>query len=471
MQIPFIGGAYKGRSTDLNAQVCINLYPEIDRQEAKNIRALIGTPGLKSFCDTSVSDPVRGFHVMGDHLYTVIGNTLYKVYSDGTYDSLGSPLGTSEGYVWMADNGTEVMVVDPGINGYIYTGDIFAGITAAGFPIPSSLTYQDGYFIVTEKDTGKFFISGSYDGTSWDALDYATAESNPDDLLACLSDHGEVWLFGKDTTEVWYNSGAADFPFQRVPGVFIPEGIKAPGSPARLDNSILWLTDKLQVVRVDGYTPRIVSTPHLEYRFAQYETTEDAHGYGYTQEGHVFYVLTFPDAGATWVYDPTTDLWHQRQSYPVHQSGDAGRHRANCYAYFAGKHIVGDYVKGELYELDMDTFDDDGETIRRIRTCQVIHKDRRNLFFPRFELDFEGGVGLSTGQGDDPQAMLQWSDDGGHTWSYERWVDIGPIGEYTARAVWRRLGRSRNRVFRVMVSDPVKYVLIAANAEIEIGSA
>ena len=294
--------------------------------------------------------------------------------------------------------------------------------------------------------------------------DYATAESDPDNLLSCVSDHGELWLFGKDSTEVWYNSGAAAFPFQRIPGVFIPEGIGAADSFARLDNSIFCLTNNLQVIRFDGYTPRVVSTPHIEYVFSQYSKTDDAIGYGYTQEGHSFYVLNFPTANVTWVYDASTGLWHQRRSYPAES-----RHRSNCYAFFDGKHIIGDYENGKLYEMDMDTYADDGEAIRRTRACQIIHSDRKNIFFNRFEIDFESGVGLYDGQGDDPQCMLQWSNDGGHTWGNEHWVDIGPIGEYDARAIWRKLGRSRNRVFKAMVSDPVKVVMIAAHLDAQLG--
>jgi hypothetical protein len=225
------------------------------------------------------------------------------------------------------------------------------------------------------------------------------------------------------------------------------------------------------VIRADGYSPSIVSTNHLHYLFESYTTTSDAIGFGYVQEGHSFYVLTFPTEKKTWVYDASTNLWHQRRSYPVDAAGDEGRHRANCYAFFDGKHLVGDYTDGKIYEWDMGVYKDGTQTIRRIRTSQIVHNDRKNIFFHKFELDFEGGVGLATGQGNDPQAMLQWSDDGGHTWSNEQWVDIGPIGEYTARAVWRRLGRSRNRVFRVMVSDPVKFVLIAAHLDGEVGSA
>jgi hypothetical protein len=469
VQIPFIGGAYKGRSTNMNAQECINLYPVMDKMEAKNVRALVGTPGMALFSDPSVTAMVRGLHVIDTTLYAVVGNTLYKVTTGGTATAVSGTLGKSTDPVWMADDGTNLMIVEPGIDGYtLDTSDDAATLTAianADFPTPSSLTWQDGYFIVTKSSTGEFYISTTYDPTAWDATDYATAESNPDNLLCCISDHGELWLFGAKSIEVWYNSGAADFPFVRIQGVFIQEGLGAALSVAQIDNSLVWFTEHRRVVRADGYSPQIISTPHLEYLFNSYEVVNDAIGFGYVQEGHSFYVLIFPDQGKTWVFDAATQYWHERKSYTLGEPKRLSRHRANCYAFFNGKHLIGDYANGKIYEWDMDVYSDAGEAIHRKRTAQVIHSDRKNIFFSKFEIDFEAGTGLITGQGKDPQAMLKWSDDSGHTWGNEHWSDIGKIGKYDVRAIWRRMGRSRNRVMSVSISDPVKVVMIAANLE------
>lgn len=473
MQTSFIGGAYKGRSTDINAQVCINYYPEVDQMEAKNIRALFGTPGLVQFATTSTVQEVRGFHVVGAYLYAVAGMNLYRIDSGGSVDTITGTLNSTTGKVWMADNGTELVITD-GVKGYIYDTSLAGDLTQiadADFPIPSSVAFQDGYFIVTEKDTGKMYISASYDGNTWDPLDYATAEAHPDDAQMVIMDHRELWVFGEQSIEVYYNSGDADFPFDRVPGVYIQEGTDAPGSVCRCQNTLFYLNHKGQVCRINGYNPQVVSTPHIEYMISTYGTTSDALAYSYSQEGHEFYVLTFPLAQITWVYDAVTSYWHQRRSYPTDLHGDDGRHRGNCYALFDRKHLVGDYENGKIYEMSMSTYTDDSEAIRRIRAAQIIHNDRKLIFFNAFEIDFESGVGLYTGQGNDPQAMLDWSDDGGHTWSNEHWVDIGAIGEYRARAVWRRLGRSRNRVFRVSISDPVKTVIIAAHLDAQLGVA
>ena len=474
MQIPFIGGAYKGYSSDYNAQECINLYPQLDKFEAKNVRALIGTPGMTLFCDPSNANMVRGLHVMGTTLYAVVGNTVYSIDSDGNETALTGTLTNYVGYVWMANNGKELFIVDSGLEGYLYdTEDASPAVTAiadADFPTPTSVTFQDGYFIITKDATGRFHISSSYDGTAWDATEFATAESNPDNVLCCLSDHGVLWLFGADSVEIWANTGAADFPFERIPGVTIQEGLGARNSVAQLDNRLFFFTNKRRVFRTLGYSPQIISTPHLEYILASYRTVSDAIGFGYSQEGHAFYFLTFPTEGKTWCYDASTGYWHQRQSYIADTAGYYSKHRANCYAFCYGKHLIGDFENGKIYSWDTDVYTDAGETIRRLRRAQVIHSDRKQIFFNKFEVDFESGVGLTTGQGDDPQAMLRWSDDGGHVWSHEHWTDIGPLGEYTKRAAWRRLGRSRNRIMEMSISDPVKVVMVAAHLDAEIGA-
>jgi hypothetical protein len=455
---------------NINPQQTVNFYPILDQQGGKHTKALIGTPGLIEFCDLEKEVELRNMIVMGDYLYAVGGATLYKIDSDGSETALGGVLSTSLGYVWMAHDSTYIMVVDPGVDGYTQTGAGDLTVIADGdFPTPSSLTWQDGYFIISKADSGRFYISASYDPTTWDALDHATAEANPDDLVAAFSSNLALWLFGKETIEVWYNSGASAFPFTRMSGAFITTGLGAAGSLAAMLGTLFWLNDRREVVKAEGFSAGNVSTDQIVYHFEQFTTVSDAVGFCYSQEGHAFYVLNFPTEKETWVYDIGEDIWHERESYPVLVDGSQGRHRGNCYAYFAGKHLVGDYENGKIYELDLDTYTDDTEVIRRKRVTQIIHQDRKNLFFPKFEVEFEAGVGLVSGQGSDPQAMLRISDDGGHTWGNEHWRDIGEIGKYGKRAIWRRLGRSRNRTFEIVIADPIKAVILGAYADIELG--
>lgn len=467
---------------------------------------------------------IRGLFVTEDYLYAVKDAYVYKIDTSDTKTYIGS-LNSSTGPVTMASNGLQVMIAD-GTDGYIITisSDAFVQITDEDFPGAGAVTYQDGYFLVNDPGTGAVFISGSYDGTTWDALDYGVAEAKPDDVLRPFSAYQELWLYGVESTEVWYDSGNADFPFERMAGGVIEHGLKAVHSVSKLDNGLVWLSDKNQVLHARGYNPVVISTPQIEYQLSQYADLSDAIGFSYTQEGHEFYVLTFPTDDATWVYDAATGFWHERDSYktPISSSTGRGRWRGQCYAYFNGKHLVGDYGSAKVYEMDLDTYTDNSHSIERIRTATTISKDRKNVFHARLEIEFEAGVGVTnptataytsgatysagdyaiygtgyyislldsnnantpeaTGTsyweeveaaiwtGDDPQAVLEYSNDGGHTWSNQKTTDIGASTAYTTRAVFRRLGKARDRTYRLTTTAPVKTIIIGADLQAEEGT-
>ncbi len=407
---------------------------------------------------------VRGLHVMGNYLYSVIGSSIYRTSLTGDSLIMNGTLLTTTGKVWMANNGTQLMIVDNPY-GYILSGKTLALVSSGDFPAASSLTYQDGYFIISKGDSGQFWISGSYDGNSWDPLDFATAEGDPDKLIVIVSFNRQLWLFGKSTLEIWWNSGDAVFPFERIDGSFKRIGCLAPSSAVEYQGFMAWLDDNRIVRAAQGYEAVRISTDQIEYQFGTYTTISDAIGFIYFQEGHTFYILTFPTEGKTWVYDFSTQLWHTRAS-----NNTDLRHRPNCCTIFEGIPIVGDYTNGKLYKYNLSKYSDDGLMLRRIRTVQAILKEKKNIFHDSLEIEFESGVGLSVndpdlGTGTDPQAMLDWSDDGGHTWSNEHNTDIGVQGTYKTRAIWRRLGRSRDRIYRMKVTDPVKTIIIGAYLE------
>jgi hypothetical protein len=235
-------------------------------------------------------------------------------------------------------------------------------------------------------------------------------------------------------------------------------GCGAAASLVSMPEGIAWLDNFYRVVLCAGYAPAQISTPAIEYAFQGYATKSDAIAYSYKQEGHTFYVITFPTESRTWAYDLTTGFWHTRVS-----GTGSGRHRGNCFAYFNGKNLVGDWQNGNIYELDLDTYTDvGGAYIVAKRACQAIHSGKNRMFHHVLELDMETGVGLVTGHGSDPQVCLDWSNDGGHTWSNEHWTTMGAIGTYTTRARWSKLGSARQRVYRVTIDDPVKRVIIGA---------
>ena len=463
MEISFAGGAYETFSKNLNAQECVNFFAHIDQEGGVSKLSLRGTPGLKEWCDTGHYAEVRGTHKFGIYVYAVVGNRVYRVDSNGSSTLCTGTLDTFTGKVSMADNDAQMMIVD-GFDGYTVVSLIVTKITDDGFVgNPETVTSQDTYFLVTYRDSDYVAISDTADGTSWDATQEFTAQGSSDNVLAVISDHRDVFALGEDTVEVYYNSGG-DPAFTRRPGSTQEVGIGAKHSVAQMDNTIFFLSNKHQVVRYEGNNPVAKSTRSVDYQIAQYETKSDAIGMGITIEGNAFYVLTFPTANETWSYNAASGFWQKLTSYP-----DEGRWRGNCYSHFSDKHIIGDYENGKLYEWDFETYTDNSETIRRIRVPSAVTEDGKRAFHSQLEIFFEAGKGLVTGQGSDPMAMLQYSDDGGHTWSNEIWRSAGKIGKYEWRAVWNRLGSSRHRNYKLIVTDPIKWVVTGANLEVQLG--
>ncbi len=362
------------------------------------------------------------------------------------------------------------------------TGLEFDDIADTDFPGSSAAAYIDGYGLFIRPETGQLCWTLLYDFAAIDALDFVTAEGSPDNLVSLLVDHREVWLYGEDTTEIWYNSGGAS-TFERISGGYLEQGCAARCSPAKMDNSVYWLSDKGQILRAEGYQPVIASSRKFDREVAGYSRIDDAIGYAYTGLGHSFYVLTFPTAGVTWVYDAATQLLHKRASW---QDGEAesGRHRANCYAYFDRKHLVGDYANGRIYEMSTDYPTDHEYAIIRDIYSTEFRNEGKLMFYGGVELQldvifpsdgwlnwFVAGWMIDWfnaywNNEIEVKASLSWSDSGGYKWS--AWTDedtivVGKLGEYNRRAIWRRLGSSRNRIFRVRFSDPVIWRVLSAN--------
>jgi hypothetical protein len=473
MELTFAGGAYETFSKNLNAQECVNFFTHIDQEGGVSVLSLRATPGLKEWCDTGEYAEVRGTHGFGKILYAVVGKYVYRVDSDGNSMVCTGTLETVSGVVSIDHNTTQVMIVD-GVFGYIVTETTVTKITDEGFCkdssdntyTPKMVTYQDGYFIVSAEGTNIQFYSTLDDGTSWDSTENFTAEAYPDNTVAVFSDHRDVFVFGGKVLEPFYNSGG-DPVFVRKPGTIQEVGLGARFSVAQLDNSLFFLTDKYQVARLQGYSPKAISNRAVEYQIAKYSNKSEAIGMGINIEGNSFYTLTFPSDDATWCFNAATGVWNQLMSFP---SPYDHKWRGNCYAHFNDKHIIGDYKNGKLYEWDFDTYKENSNLIRRVRTAKAVKEDGKTLFHHQLEIFLEAGVGVITGQGSDPQAMLQWSDDGGHTWSSEVWRSAGKIGAKNWRAVWNRLGSSRQRNYRLIVTDPVKWVITGANLEVELGA-
>lgn len=473
MQFPFIGGSNTARSKNFAAEVCINLFPEMGQSTSKSPAMLIGTPG-KRLWSTLAGGNVRGLLRFSATVgIAVVGANVYLLDTAGVGTAIGVVDGLSTP-ISMASNGSKVMIVT-GPKGYVVDPAFrtVVPIVDPDFTGADTVQFIDGYFVFNKTGTGQFQITALYD-TSIDGLDFATAEGAPDLLLSLLVDHREIWLFGETSTEVYFNSGNVDFPFERINGAFIEQGCAAKFSPAKMDNTVYWLTADERgygtVQRAQGYSPQRISTHAVEFAISQMTRIDDAVSYTYQQEGHAFYVLNFPTAQQTWVFDASTSLWHQR-AWRDPADNTLKQDRAVCQMSFANETIVGDNANGNLYVLDLDTFTDNGDPIARVRSCaHLADPDYRYQFFASLQVDMQTGVGLITGQGSDPKAILQWSDDGGYSWSNELWSSIGKIGERRTRVKWRRLGRSRDRVFRVTITDPIRVIMVGASAHASLGT-
>ena len=471
MQTPILGASYVARSINAADNRMVNLFPEMTPDNGQTAAFLNRAPGLEYL--QSVGDgPIRALwahQTNGSDFYVVSGNEVYKMSTmTGDPVLLGTVSGT--GPVSIADNGTQLFFAcNP--DSYIYNEvtNVFAQITDPDFPGAVTVGYLDGYFVFNEPDSQRVWVTSLLDGLSVDPLDFASAEGSPDGLVGIIVDHREAWLFGTDSVEVWYDAGLADFPLTRIQGAFNEIGCVAAFSIAKLDNGLFWLGTDARgqgiVYRANGYTGQRISTHAIEYAIAQYSDISDAIAYTYQQEGHAFYVLTFPTGNATWVYDVSTQAWHERAGW---LNGAFTRHRSNCQCNFLGNTVVGDFENGNIYKMSLNVYSDNGDIQKWLRSWRALPTGTNNLkrtAHHSLQLNCESGVGLIDGQGSDPQAMLRWSDDGGHTWSNEHWSPMGKIGAYYQRVFWRRLGMTvklRDRVYEVSGTDPVKVAIMGA---------
>jgi len=340
----------------------------------------------------------------------------------------------------------------------------FRPIIAAGFPGGDTVTFLDGYFVVNAPGTREFFISQGYDGFTWNALNFASKEAYTDTLQAVTVDNSCLVLLGDVSQEYWQDVGSFPFPLLRIPGSPTDMGVAATFSVARCNGALMYLgrarRGGLSVVMIENYRPKTVSTPDLDYLFNEYVNPADAIAFGYRQNGHEFYQISFQQQGVTWLYDATSAVWSTLVS------GAVTRHYANYGCQFNFHVMVSDYRNGKVYVLDPSVYTDNGELIARELITPHFYQGTsfNKLHIYRLRVDMEQGGGLNDGQGIDPQVMLQVSRDGGFTWGSEMWTTCGAQGDFTKRAEWRRLGVSRNYVFKLRVTDPIKTVFIAAAA-------
>lgn len=485
-RIPLTGGAYQARSLIANAQRCVNLFPERngENDQAPTPVTHYLTEGLRLLATAPVVAAVRGAWLAssGD-LYVVVGQKVYFVDTNWGFNLLGTLTALKTTPVSMVDNGSYLMLVDGSTTGYKInlTTKAFATIvdSTGTFVGATKVDFIDTFTLYNFPGTRSFgsTLSATTDPSIvFDGL-YQQVKGNwPDLLQTLLVLHREVWLFGTQKTEVWFNAGNPVFPFAEQPGAYIEHGTVAPYSVAAEDINVYFVGSDLQgqgiIFKASPYTAKRISTHAIEQEIQKYPTLADAIGFTYQANGHTFYVVTFPSGNATWVYDAATDQWHERQSINA-DSGALGRWRANCFVSAYGKNVVGDFENGRLYHLDPQCYTEADTAIPRIRSFPHLMNDGKRVSYPTFMVDMECGniaaVKDARGVAIPPQVYLRWSDDRGKTYGNPVGRSLGETGKYLTMPTWRRTGRARDRVFEVSWSLPGRTALQGAFIDGRVG--
>jgi hypothetical protein len=451
MRQPLPIHSYRLRSRPASPSRLVNCFATALPQGGKAPYTLTRTPGIPAWT-TVGNGPIHDLWPALGYLWVVSGSKLYRVDRNKNATELGD-IGTP-GRVDMASNITTVVVVNsPHAFYYDTTTSTFGEITDPDFTSRGALDVEflDNFLLFVEPDSGRFFGSNVGSATSFDSLSFATAEASPDNLVGLKVDHRQVLLLGEKTVEIWELAGGGGFPFARAANGFVEQGCFNGQTAAKIDNSVIWLAEDYTIRRLEGITPVKVSQAGIEQALGQV-TIASGKAFSYSQEGHLFYVLQFPEG--TFVYDASTKEWHERQTYGYNYW------LPWSHAQFAGLELVGDYSSNRIGYLSPTTYTDWGMTQRMEWTYQPVYAQGNRAFHDRLEIIMETGVGLTTGHGADPEMMMDVSDDGGRTWSALPNRKIGKIGEHAKTVEWRQLGSSFDRVYRGSISDPVRATLI-----------
>jgi hypothetical protein len=478
--VSLFGSGVDSYSKAVTAQRRLNCFYDSRPDSDKSPIVVRGTPG-SSLWITLPTFPVRGMYVQNNYLYAVAGKVLYKITPAGAITSIGT-LTTSTGYVSFADNNVQLLLVD-GTNGYIYTlitgsyaqsalntAGSFGTITDANFPAgATSAAFIDGRFLTNLGASRQCYGSYTYDGTNWGATSpasvlYFTKENSSDLLLKVNVFEGTIALWGGSSIEFWQDVGGATMPYQRVTGSTSIYGLAAVLSVAIAGGVELFLANSpsngVQICALTGYQPAVVSTPDIDHIINSFTTISDAVAFNYLVDGHDMYQLTFPTAGRSFLYDTNMRIWSEAQTGTVPYT----RHIANYSVDFGQSLVFSDATTGLMYTQNQNAYTDNGAIIMR----QVVSKhicNAGNIFaISELYLDMDTGEGLQSGQGSQPQIMLETSKDMGRTYGQPRSIDIGAVGQYKVRAIARRFGQARDFVFRITMTDPVPFIIIASGA-------
>jgi hypothetical protein len=396
----FIGSYAELNSKIAGSERCVNLYPELIEGNPEKGRAyLVGTPGLSLFATVGTSG-CRGMYEVNGQCWAVFGTSVYEIFANKTTILRGTIGGT--GPVSIASNGTQVLFATQ-TDAYLLdltTNTVQEVVIGTGPFGAGTVCYIDNYFVASIPGTQQFFLSALDDGTSWNALDFAEKEGNPDNLVTAIVCRRQLWLIGSQTIEIWWDSGNNNFPFQPIPNIIIQQGTVAQFSPTVVNNGLYWLGgDPEGVCTVwaeQNFAPVRVSNFAIEQALQAYSTVSDCVGFSYQEAGHNFLVLSFPTANATWVLDTQNGQWHERGYWDV-STGSYSAVLGRYHAYAFGQHLVGDYSTGNIYVQSLSNYTDNGNPIRRLRRCPHLTDEAKRTRYIRMQLDCQVGVNAGGG--------------------------------------------------------------------------
>lgn len=471
----FCGPSYESQSPIADAELCLNWYTEaMESASAASKQVLYPTPGVINFATALVGSRVRQLYSIialnVERCFTVISNALFDVAADMTLTNRGT-LAEDTNIATLVSNGDGGGQLFATSGGEGYCLDLVTNLLTNPVSAVTVASMVDGYIVALDATTSTLKISDLLDANTWDPTQFAQRSAQPDPWRAMVVNYNEIWLLGSQTSEVWYDAGNFPFPFALRPGAIMQQGIAATFSAAVLDGSVIWLAHNQngqnQVVAASGYVPTRISNHAMEWQISRYSRVDDATAWVYEDQGHPFYVLNFPTAGVTWVYDKSTQQWHRRDTWISEENRSDAWH-PQCHTFAFGKHLVGDRNAPTIYQMDV-TFglDVDGRAIRRVRRGPPLGKEMDRLYLGKFQIQMEVGLGVQSGQGSDPQALLRWSKDGAQTWGNYRTRSAGRIGQYNTLVSWERNGMGRQCVPELVVSDPIPWRITNAFIDVE----
>lgn len=477
----FVGPSARERSRIVCDDRLMNLFVEKNSSGTpKAPFTLYRTPGYQTWCNLATGLPVRCIYTLNGTAWAVSGGSLFQLplTQGGSPTTLATGINNPDNSpVSMAgngDGGNQLVIAAAGI---LYCYDFVSGVLTQIPDISATqVTFMDGTFFALDPNTSTLFASANEDGSVWDPLDVFQRSSAADKILAFARVSTEIFAFGSQTTSPLYDAGLPDFPLSQNTSVFIQRGIAAPWSLVAIDGTAIWLgmgaDGSGTVYRMNGYTPQPISTPAVEYAISQMSQTADAEGLLYQEDGNLFYVLRFPVANATWVYDLSVGEWHERGEW---NGTDYDQLPIRGQVYFNNVNLVGSSTTGLIYRQSLDyATETDGATgIRWERIAPHLCQELVRHTYHSLQIDAEVGVGLSvasTNPDADPQVGLQWSNDGGQSFGNAHYASLGPVGAYSTRLIWRLLGQGRDRVFKLFGAAKVVTALTDAYLRVTPGT-